>query len=858
MSRLIAILKISCCAVFVCAGSSRSADNELAKQAERVLKTHCYRCHGKEGTSKGGLDFILDRDKLVARKHIVAGKPEASAIFVRVQKEEMPPRKVAKRPTPAELDVLRRWIAAGAPSPSAPVANRRFLSEIDIVYLIAADLRKVPERHRKFMRYLTLANLYNAGLPEKELDVYRQAISKLVNSLSWHPRITIPKAIDKERTVFRIDLRDYQWTEETWTRILIFYPHYLPQQGRAARWIATATGTGLPYIRADWFVATASQPPLYHDILQLPLTERDLERSLRVDAVKNIREESVVRAGFNNSGIARNNRILERHDAAYGAYWRSYDFAETIEEQNIFERPLGPEPGKVRFVHSGGELIFNLPNGLQGYLIVDGNGRRLDRAPIEIVSDPKRPDKLVTNGISCMSCHVRGLHPKTDQVRAHVLKNPAAFSKEDIETVKGLYPPAEKFKKLMDEDIDRFVSALKKAGVEVEPEPVLALTLRYEGELDLALAAAELGFTPADFQARLKQSKYLARVLGAVNAGGGTVRREAFLNVLPDIVREFGLGDGLRPYPFLTGSIPEPVSPNDRPFAGHRGHILCVDFSSDGRWAASGSEDHSVRIWDVTSGREVRPIAGHREEVLAVAFSKDNRYLLTGSADRTMRMWSTASGREVQRFVGHTERVSAVAFSPDGRYAVSGSWDQAVSIWDVKTGKELHRLNGHTSYVSCVAFSPDGKYVASGGYDYAIRLWDAQSGKLVREFKGHSSEVYAVAFSPDSRRLASGGNDRTVRIWNVNTGKLWKTLTGHKHAVIRVAFSDDGQRLFSGSIQYQAGENSIRIWEANTGRMLYSFGNRSDSIWCLAFSRDGRRTLAGTSDKTLRLWELPK
>src|SRR5262249_27848729 len=157
------------------------------------------------------------------------------------------------------------------------------------------------------------------------------------------------------------------------------------------RALIAATGSEEPVVRADWFVATAARPPLYHDLLQLPNSDRELERLLRIEALTNIQEESVVRAGFNDSGVSRNNRLLERHDSVYGAYWRSYDFAENVGRQNLFEHPLGPLTGEISFEHAGGEIIFHLPNGLHAYLLLDRNGRRVDRAPIEIVSDPKRP-----------------------------------------------------------------------------------------------------------------------------------------------------------------------------------------------------------------------------------------------------------------------------------------------------------------------------------------------------------------------------------------------------------------------------------------------------------------------------------
>lgn len=843
--------------LFGCSTAGEGADNQLAVQAEAVLKAHCFRCHGQEGSAKGGLNFILDRDKLVARQKLVPNKPEGSKVYSRLVAGEMPPESVKTRPTPADIAVIKQWIDAGAPATQQTARQRDFISEIDIVYLIATDLDKLEPRQRRFMRYVSLANLHNAGVPDKEMNAYRQAVAKLINSLSWSPRITAPQAIDAARTVYRIDLRDYLWTAQTWTRLLFNYPHYLPQKGGTVKAIINATQTELPYLRADWFVATASRPPLYQDILQLPQTDRDLERLLRIDVPLNIQEERVARAGFNGSGIARHNRMIERHDSGYGAYWRSYDFSDNIDQQNLFDRPLGPNHGEKSFVHAGGEIIFNLPNGLQAYFVVDANGRRLDRAPVEIVSDPKRPDKLVETGISCISCHVRGLHPKADQIRAHVEKNPNAFSKEDASIVKAIYPSEEKFKALMDDDVERFLKALTRVGAPVaETEQVLALTLRYEGEMDLAGAAAEVGFKPEDFSARLSRVPNLARILGPLNVKGGTVQRIAFLNILPDLLREFQLSDGNRIYPGSDLLTP-PTLTEARAFEGHTGHVLSIAFSSDGSRAVSGGEDHSARLWDVTRGREIRPFLGHTDEVLAVAISADGKRVLTGGNDRTIRLWDASSGRELRVLEGHTERISSLAFSRDGKQALSGSWDQSVSLWDLEKGQELRRLNGHASYVTGVVFSPDGRRALSCSYDRTLRLWDINTGKEVRRMEGHTKEVYSVAFSPDGRLAVSGGNDNSVRVWDLDSG-AGKVLEGHAKAVIRVAFSDDGKRILSGSSQYQGAEQSIRIWDAAGGKLLHALGGKNDTIWSLAFSPDGTRALSGSSDKTLRLWKLPK
>src|SRR5205807_499866 len=141
----------------------------------------------------------------------------------------------------------------------------------------------------------------------------------------------------------------------------------------------------------------------------------------------------------------------------------------------------------------------------------------------------KRPDKLVENGLSCMSCHFSGILPKDDQVRAHVLKNAAAFRRADRETVQALYVPASRMKKVVAEDNERFARALKDAGITPgEPEPIVTAVLRYEAVLDLASAAAETGLTADEFTGRLRRSPELTRALGPLLAKGGTIQRQVF------------------------------------------------------------------------------------------------------------------------------------------------------------------------------------------------------------------------------------------------------------------------------------------------------------------------------------------
>lgn len=825
----------------------RAEPEELAAKVQAVLKTHCSRCHGQPGTAKGGFDHILDRDKLVAGNQIVPGKPRDSQIIQRILDDSMPPREVKIRPGKDDLAILEQWVSAGAPALPRPALPRTFLVETELHRLILADLHGIAPMERRFIRYASLANLVHAGASDADLDVTRVAFFKLLNSLSWHPRLHLPRAIDPGQVLYRIDLRELKWTGRLWDRVLALYPYRLSNTTSDLRAIAAATGSEVPYVRADWFIATASRAPLYYDLLDLPTTDRGLERLLQVDAGRDIEELSVLRAGFNGSGVSNNNRLIERHDAAHGAYWKTYDFAANTDKQNLFEHPLGPPPAGNAFVHAGGEMIYHLPNGLLAFFVADGAGRRIDRAPVEIVSDPQRPEKAVEAGLSCFACHAAGFIPKADQVRAHVLQNAQAFAREDLETIKAIYAPDARLRGLVAEDSRRYLQALEKLGGKKDgAEPITAVTLRYEASVDLAAAAAETGLRAADFAERLRRSLTLSRSLGALQAKGGSVQRQTWITAFPELVRELRLEE-----PAGSGSA---AASSD--FAGHTATILAIAVSPDGKLALSGSEDRTLRLWDVQTGQELRRFEGHRAAIGAVAFSPDGRRAVSGSHDRTVRLWDVETGRELRALTSHTDAVSSVTFSPDGRRILSGSHDRSLLLWDAETGQELRAFTGHTGRISSVAFSPDGKTAVSGSHDRTVRFWDVKTGKWFRTLSG-LAEVYSVAFSPDGKVIAAGGNDRTVRLWNAANGRELRRLEGHANAVIAVAFSPDSQTILSASSQYQSPDRTIRLWDAGSGQEKRSFaGPERDRVSCAALAPGGSLAITDGVGPVLRRWSL--
>ena len=579
----IKILIISCLFFSIFYFQAIYAQENIAQEAYAIFEQSCLGCHGESGAYKDSL--LIDRTELIDTKVVIPEDPENSEFYRRLlgPTENGPQMPLNLPPLSQDaIDTIARWITAGAPDWDVQL-DINFITTDTILDTIQTHLLSLDPFDRPSARYFTMTHLHNAGENPQTLNDYQIALSKLINSLSWKFEITNPTPIDTTKTIFYIDLRHYEWNtrNDVWTLVEQVYPYNIDfdpitQADLLVKLIQlqAETGSTIPYVHVDWFLATASLPPLYHDILDLPLMDRLLEAQLEVDVASNIRNApgiNVWRAGFNDSGVSSNNRVVERHTSRYGAYWKSYDFAGSTGSQNIFTHPLD-------FTHDGGEIIFNLPNGLQAYFLADAEGNRLDEAPIDIVSNPAASDPTVRNGLSCIGCHDQGMKTFTDSVRAAIEQdeNPPY----NRELALRLYPEQSTLNELLQKDTQRFQQALETIGGPFEDEetrqrffkrhenePIQRFHEVFQGPLDASQAAAAVGLETTDFLTQISEKQSLKNLgLQTLIDVSGTVKRDAWTSNFHDIIFALNTPDSDLPpveqrpefIPGETVDIPDP------------------------------------------------------------------------------------------------------------------------------------------------------------------------------------------------------------------------------------------------------------------------------------------------------------
>ncbi len=314
-----------------------------------------------------------------------------------------------------------------------------------------------------------------------------------------------------------------------------------------------------------------------------------------------------------------------------------------------------------------------------------------------------------------------------------------------------------------------------------------------------------------------------------------------------------------------------------RELRGHWLRVTAAAVSPDGRWIVSGSDDWTVRLWDLQAPQPTTIVRPGEKTVLALAFSASGEQVFFAAA-RGIGVLSTAVPDSIHLLrEGPIGR--KVAFARGGQSAMVPNEDGTVRVLDLSANAADRIVSpGHEGAVIVVELSPDSQanIAASGGMDCTARLWDTQTGQCLQVLTGHTAPVGSLAFSSDGRLLATGSCDKTVKVWRTADGQLLDTLHGYPASVLALAFSSDGRRIVAGGanpqpdqpqaeastrpedpqpVHWHGGNCPLVVWDWPSGRHLLTLRGHEMDIYAIVFSPDGRRIVSGAADGLVSVWD---
>ena len=344
----------------------------------------------------------------------------------------------------------------------------------------------------------------------------------------------------------------------------------------------------------------------------------------------------------------------------------------------------------------------------------------------------------------------------------------------------------------------------------------------------------------------------------------------------------------------------------DATLTGHSASTSSLAYRPDGKQLATAADDHTIRLWDTTTGRQldvwkVDSPSPELEKNVRIEYTADGSRILSSpnpwskdpqsesDPDKELRhrrscairLWDADSGREIAVLAKPSQLISSTTgildqswmdsdstlMSRDGR-RVAMLINNYVDIYETTTGRRLFRMGPHPTALQSSSFSPDGKRIAvtlvytsdvlkldspTRLNANVIQLWNTENGTKLAELRGHTSFVQSIRFSPDGSRLVSTSvyPDNTARLWNVSDGHMIANLFGHKNTVVDAIFSSDGERIVTYSL-----DQTARLWDGRNGKLQAVMGGHTGQIRSAEASPNGQRLVTASEDATLRLWRV--
>jgi WD40 repeat protein len=283
---------------------------------------------------------------------------------------------------------------------------------------------------------------------------------------------------------------------------------------------------------------------------------------------------------------------------------------------------------------------------------------------------------------------------------------------------------------------------------------------------------------------------------------------------------------------------------------GHTAAVLYAAYNSDGNKIITTSADHTARLWDAHTGRQLTAPLQHDDAVLTADFSPDGRRVVTGSVEGAVQVWDVETGHRIGAPMETTGAAQSVKFSADGRIIAIGSDAGRASIRNASTGESLSPPIVYHEAVNTVNFNFDGSQILTATGDGVADLLNSKNGSRLIKPLRQNNIIFTAVYSPDGNTVLTASADHTAKTWNAKTGEPLGPVFHHGSSIEFAAFNPDASRVVTASMDHTA-----RVWDAKTGNPITPPLQHGEAVLKATFSPDGTLVATASRDQTARLWD---
>ncbi|EHM99931.1 Prp46p [Saccharomyces cerevisiae x Saccharomyces kudriavzevii VIN7] len=291
---------------------------------------------------------------------------------------------------------------------------------------------------------------------------------------------------------------------------------------------------------------------------------------------------------------------------------------------------------------------------------------------------------------------------------------------------------------------------------------------------------------------------------------------------------------------------------------GHLGWVRCAAIDPvDNEWFVTGSNDTTMKVWDLATGKLKTTLAGHVMTVRDIAVSDRHPYLFSVSEDKTVKCWDLEKNHIIRDYYGHLSGVRTVSIHPTLDLIATAGRDSVVKLWDIRTRMPVITLVGHKGPINQVQCTPVDPQIVSSSTDATVRLWDIVAGKAMKVLTHHKRSVRATALHPKEFSVASACTD-DIRSWGIADGSLLTNFESEKTGIINTLSINQDDVLFAGG-----DDGTLSFYDYKSGHKYQSLATREmvgsleseRSVLCSTFDKTGLRLITGEADKSIKIWK---